>query len=354
MVSSYYLELWVPSASLSFIAQYLPLDAQKERSLHRLFEEHTADEPNIFAINQILDQWERLLPRMQDEGLQGEKASLWLEGQFEQSLDLALDPMSLMRLGQEQLSLCLSGQRQQVAKWEVLDPGLASRRVEIRDIWLEVEAAQDLPHVQGPVPVTVSFDDGTFWQARFVPMPYLQRMQFSQKGFFWEPDMVMVPYVNRMQVEKTIATLMQQQQFERAFANLDGDTNVEAENGQSIFSLQIIKEGIQDIPLAEIFGLSRANVSVESHVWRCRNVQLHQQHYFDYLHHYVDLIREHLPSLQKLGIQRKDISIQLNYRYQGSCNLELHPETLYELGQNGISLEIRCQEASRAVARSLE
>lgn len=354
MVSSYCLELWVPPTLSDNVKNLLPLSSGKARSLLRMFEAHEADEPSIFAVNAVMDQWEALSPQLSAAGLEGHHASIWLDGKYDQSFGIKLDPLSLMRLGQERLRLCFNGERQLAADWEVYDPSLSSKAVSIKDICLETVGSADLPQVLGPVPVTVSLDDGTIWQARFVPMPYLTRMQKQQNGFFWEPDMILVPFVNRHQVEKAILMLMSQQKFEQAFSNIEQELGQEAEAGQSIFELQIIHEGIEDIPLAEIFNVSRANVSVDQQFWRWRNVQYHQQNHFDYLHHYQELIQMHYPNLKKLGIQRQDISIKLQYRYQATCNLELHPETLYHLGRNGISLEISCEQAARAVARCLE
>ncbi|MFK7923849.1 MAG: hypothetical protein AB8H47_17955 [Bacteroidia bacterium] len=354
MVSSYFLELWISPASSASVKKLLQIPIGKERSLLRLFETHEADEPSVFAVNAVMDQWEELLPQLLDAGLEDYHASIWLDGKYDLSFGLGLDPMSLMRLGQERLRLCLNGERQTAAAWEVLDPSLSSLAVAIQYIFVDKAGDDDLPYVAGPVPVTVGFDDGTIWQARFVPMPYLNRVQKEQRGFFWEPDMILVPFVNQKEVEKSILTLMRQQKFEQAFTNIEEDFAREIEVGQSIFELQIIREGIQDIPLAEIFNISRTNISVDQQFWRWRNVQYHQQNCFDYLHHYQELIQQHYPSLKKLGIQRQDISINLQYRYQGSCNLELHPETLLNLGRHGISLQLNCKQAARAVARSLE
>lgn len=354
MVSSYFLELWIPPTSSARVKKLLQLPAGKERSLLRLFETHEADEPSVFVVNKVMDQWEELLPQLVEAGLEDYHAAIWLDGKYDLSFGLALDPMTLMRLGQERLRLCLNGERQTAAAWEVLDPSLSSLAVSIQYIFFDTAGDDDLPYVVGPVPVTVGFDDGTIWQARFVPMPYLNRIQNEQRGFFWEPDMILVPFVNRKEVEKSILTLMRQQKFEQAFTNIEEDFAREIEVGQSIFELQIIREGIQDIPLAEIFNISRANISVDQQFWHWRNVQYHQQNFFDYLHHYQELIQQHYPSLKKLGIQRQDISINLQYRYQGGCNLELHPETLLNLGRSGISLQLNCEQAARAVARSLE
>lgn len=354
MVSSYSLELWIPPTSSDSVKNLLPIKQGKARSLLRMFERHEADEPSVFAVNAVLDEWEMLSPQLLDAGLEGHHASVWLDGKYEQNFGIQLDPLSLMRLGQERLRLCFNGEREMAADWEMFDPSLASRAVNIKDICIENEGANELPYLMGPVPVTVSLDDGTIWQAQYVPAPYLHRMQKEQNGFFWAPDMIVVPFVNRQEVEKSILLLMRQQKFERAFANVEQEFKSEAEAGQSIFELQIIREGIADIPLAEIFNISRANVSVNQQFWRWRNVQYHQQNCFDYLHHYQELIQEHYPSLKKLDIKRQDISIKMQYRYQGSCNLELHPETLYNLGRSGISLEISCEQATRAVARCLE
>lgn len=64
--------------------------------------------------------------------------------------------------------------------------------------------------------------------------------------------------------------------------------------------------------------------------------------YIDYINVYLDLIEPKFPELERIGIERSDISIWRIYEYQHQCSMEINPKEMKRLGSNGITLCIDC------------
>lgn len=66
--------------------------------------------------------------------------------------------------------------------------------------------------------------------------------------------------------------------------------------------------------------------------------------YVDYINIYLDLIEPKFSELERIGIETSDISIWRIYEYQHQCSMEITPQEMRRLGNNGITLCIDCFE----------
>jgi hypothetical protein len=69
--------------------------------------------------------------------------------------------------------------------------------------------------------------------------------------------------------------------------------------------------------------------------------------YFDFINVFLDLLETKYSDLEKLNIQRSDISIWLFYEYDQQCNMEFDPVRLKRLGDNGITFCISCWDSGK-------
>jgi hypothetical protein len=69
--------------------------------------------------------------------------------------------------------------------------------------------------------------------------------------------------------------------------------------------------------------------------------------YFDFINVFLDLLETKYSDLEKLNIQRSDISIWLLYEYDQQCNVEFDPVRLKRLGDNGITFCISCWDSGK-------
>lgn len=69
--------------------------------------------------------------------------------------------------------------------------------------------------------------------------------------------------------------------------------------------------------------------------------------YFDFINVFLDLLETKYSDLEKLNINRSDISIWLLYEYDQQCNMEFDPQRLKRLGDNGITFCISCWDSGK-------
>ncbi|MDD3144648.1 MAG: hypothetical protein PHV23_00895 [Candidatus Gracilibacteria bacterium] len=66
--------------------------------------------------------------------------------------------------------------------------------------------------------------------------------------------------------------------------------------------------------------------------------------YFNYIDFFLNILEDKYDLLEKIGINRNDITIWRLYRYNNQCNMEWNPKDLKRLGDSGISLCVSCWE----------
>ncbi len=96
-----------------------------------------------------------------------------------------------------------------------------------------------------------------------------------------------------------------------------------------------------DTPIKEVEGLLGRNSSNTDSTyweWLIENDSKPSEAFSLFL----DLLTNQYDRLAKIGIARENISIWRNYQYDQECNLEISPEQMKSLGEQGIVLCISC------------
>ncbi|WP_026461430.1 hypothetical protein [Adhaeribacter aquaticus] len=69
-----------------------------------------------------------------------------------------------------------------------------------------------------------------------------------------------------------------------------------------------------------------------------------EEPYFDFINNFLDILEPKFDSLEKIGIQKDDISFWHLYEYDQQCSMEFQPLEMKRLGESGITLCIDCWE----------
>lgn len=352
MYSTYWLEIWVPETSAKRVHKILEQAPTTGHSLVRVWEHHSPEEAHTLGLNHLLDQFEEQISPLEAAGVKRQNMAVWLEGNYQQQFYLQLDPMTLMRLGQEDLKFCLTCTSETPAQWDQVKGFHQPKVVDVKDVWVEEE--EERP---GVALVTVNFDDGTFWTARFhtyqwlaINGPGLLRKQ----PYYWEPNMILVSNLEEETIQRTIVELLRQQRFEQAFSSMEPGGDTESPQHQTTIDLKILQPEAARLQLDLFQEIPRAQIIADPHFLILRSSQPSTHQDLTYLHLYLDLLDKHFPTLKAQGVQRKDLSLHLTYFYQDHCQLEFLPDLLDRMGRRGISLELSCQQVHHTVARSLE
>ncbi len=77
-------------------------------------------------------------------------------------------------------------------------------------------------------------------------------------------------------------------------------------------------------------------------IWCFEVQEKESDEYFDFIHHFLDMLEGKYDQLKSMGISKEDISVWLLYEYDNQCNMEFLPDNLKRLGDNGISLCVSC------------
>ena len=67
-----------------------------------------------------------------------------------------------------------------------------------------------------------------------------------------------------------------------------------------------------------------------------------EEHYFDFINRFLDILEPTFEDLENLGIKRDDISFWHLYEYDQQCAMEFMPKEMERLGKTGITLCIDC------------
>ena len=90
----------------------------------------------------------------------------------------------------------------------------------------------------------------------------------------------------------------------------------------------------------EIIGVSSTDSS-NLH-WEMCLVEEELDPVVDFVDRFLNLLDEKYNALSKIGVSREDITIWRYYEYDRECNLEIAPDKMKRLGEQGISLCISC------------
>ncbi len=94
--------------------------------------------------------------------------------------------------------------------------------------------------------------------------------------------------------------------------------------------------------LNSILGIECLTDDEKPSQWTYEVVQKKSDQYFDFINSFLDILESKYPDLEKLNIDRDDISIWMLYEYNHQCNMEFNPQRMKRIGESGITLCISC------------
>lgn len=360
--TEYWLEIWMKNGNHKQVSKIMGQKMPKEpRSILRFLETRQPDEPQWFEINSFLDILDDKYEMLEAQGVSREDLSIWMNCRYEEDeCRVSLDPVTLMRLGEEQVKLCItcSPDGGPAPVMEAKE-NFVKRLVEIQEICIEDETADGIsPRAEG-TEVTVGFDDGTAWTASFISFRHLQVLlasarkngEFRNGSYFWLPNMVIVGALTREEIERTTINLLQLGKFEQAFAPLE--EVCEKEEEQITAELSVIHEAGIELNIEDLLSINEPYIISSQNFWAVRKIQTPEQPAPDFLTYFLDMLEGKYSALAEIGIQRKDIAINWSYRYEGQCNLEFAPDVLERMGRNGISLNIFLAQIANGIVREI-
>lgn len=363
MKTFYWLEIWTDPGKhkqVSKIMEHIP--SKEPRSILKFFEEEQFEEPQWYKVESFLDIIEEKYDELVKIGVERKDISIWMNCAYDdESCDIALDPSTLLRLGEEGIRPCISCWKGD--EWEDLLESESRpnyRHVEIEEIWIDRDQ-EDEDLLSGKAEVTVGFDDGSVWSANFVTFQYMRVMlragisdgKYLKGSYFWDKNSILIGSLKKVHIEKVIVELLEQRHFESAFMRKDAPNQSDAEPGLTMMELSIIHEENLEISIEELLGIEEPYVLKSSNFWMLKKVREAGEPFIDYLSYFLDLLDDNYEKLSQAGIKRRDIQINWTHQYEGTCNLELRPELLQRMGKNGIGLNLSCRQAAPSIARCL-
>ena len=321
MQTQYWLELLVQQEKYAQIGRLFGVQESKQaRSLLQVFHQEFFSEPGGFIIHSMLDNLELQYEELDSLEVPRGNIALWMNCQTDTgTYELEWDPMSLMRLGEEGVKLCVRCGGKPLDHIG-LDPMTYPKWVEIEDIWIE----QNDPAY---TTVYVSFDDGTLWFANAVTYDQfqVQRVRHEHTGhnlhgqYFWHPHLLLLESLILEDVEQVVLDLLKKHSFERAFFSFD--PGAERLTPNLLSEISMIHEEGQEIPLGEIFSAGNHEVIQTRNYSKFRR-QLSSKSPSEHLTYLLDLLEEKYAQLAQYGVQKHDIGINLLNHYEGQACLE--------------------------------
>jgi hypothetical protein len=78
--------------------------------------------------------------------------------------------------------------------------------------------------------------------------------------------------------------------------------------------------------------------------WIFELQQNDEDEYIPFINQFLSILKGKYEQLEKIGVNRDDISVWMLYEYAGQCNMEFSPKDMYDLGKEGIILCVSCWE----------
>ncbi|MEZ4827251.1 MAG: hypothetical protein R3C61_13385 [Bacteroidia bacterium] len=359
----YWLEIWTDEQKFREVNRVMGNKNPGEpRAIIRLHELTQPDEPQWFEINGFLDILEDKYEALEALGISRKQISIWVNCLSEEDeSQIFLDPLTLLRLGQEGVRLCITREQDALEKIVKEDSPVPfiSRLVEISEIFIGNETDEKIDSGMDATEVMVAFDDGTVWKANYLSLRQLTLMvaaarnhsERNQARYFWLPNMVVVGELSRDEIERSVIHLLRLGKFEKAFA--PEEILSETEQEEIIAELSMIHESGFMLNIEDILGIQEPYIMSSGNFWAVKKVHKTSQPSMDYINYFLDILEGKYNALAGVGIQRRDIAINWSYRYEGHCNLEFAPELLERIGKNGISFNLYLREAAKVVVREV-
>lgn len=359
----YWLEIWTEEKNYKEVSRIMGNKNPGEpRAILRLYETTQPDEPQWFEVNSFLDILDDKYEKLETAGIRRDQISIWINCLSEDNESrVSLDPLTILRLGQEGVRLCVSCAQDEIGGLMTEDypQPFISRLVEISEIIIENESEDTIDSGLASTEVMVCFDDGTVWKANYISIRQLTLLvaaarnhtENNQGRYFWLPNMVIVGELSRDEIERSVIHLLRLGKFEQAFAVEEGLGETEQE--EIVTELSMIHDSGFMLNIEEVLGIHEPYIMSSGNFWAVKKIQTAGQPSSDNITFFLDLLEGKYSALAQAGIQRRDIAINWSYRYEEHCNLEFPPDVLERLGINGITLNIYLRRAAKVVVREV-
>jgi hypothetical protein len=86
--------------------------------------------------------------------------------------------------------------------------------------------------------------------------------------------------------------------------------------------------------------LDKQSCSIDD--WEIELIERESDPPTDFVNIFLNVLHDKYDKLLCLGIERRDISIWIYYEYNQQCNMEILPNQMQSLGNNGVVLCISC------------
>ncbi len=356
MKTFYWLEIWTAPQQYRRVCSIMGLIPEsKPRSIIKIQPIEVEDEPQWYEIDGFLDLLEPRYEALAKAGVERKDISIWINiSHEEEACEFFLDPMTIMRLGEEGIKPCITcwqGDEWGIA--ELLEaPYRSDRVVNIEGMWLgDRHESLGLPYRE----LTVQFDDYTYWTARLVTYHdvFHWRKLNDPANAAWQPGMILLETVEEAIVEQFVVDLLRHRKFEMAFRRILGEDNQVLPPTDEV-ALMVMHEAGFSNDLVGMLGLKEGATLQKRHFWTYRQQRFQSQPQVDFMSYFLDVLEGKYQELAGMGIKRRDIMLQWVHRYEGRCHLEFQPMVLERMGRNGIGLSMTCLPIRPEVSRCLD
>ncbi len=329
MKVSYWIETLSPLPLLE-LANTGRKAATKDQPVTRLFEQSWEDSPQWCRVEDILDAWEAL---RNDLDILDVEASLWMRYESSDTeLELDIDPLTLYRLGENNLKLCVEGHHpinHDSTHWiptnisgcfaqadESL--GLLTQRVEV---WL---------------------DDHSVWEGlattRNQLIGQLMQQEVAPRRNQWLPSLLLVPSFDEQDIEDRVVGLLKRGDFERVFRQTELADQQEIPR-QSGWNVHILHDPAVLNPVLGIWP--------EDQRWHPCTPE-NQQEGLQEISRQLSAL---YPQLKRMGILKRDISLVWHHPYNTQVRTELASGFLQTIGSMGHHLYLNFFPEAKRIAR---
>lgn len=87
--------------------------------------------------------------------------------------------------------------------------------------------------------------------------------------------------------------------------------------------------------------------SLEEDGWEMELIDRETDPPIDYVNIFLNILENKYKNLSDIGVERKNISVWIYYKYDQQCNMEFLPDEMKHLGENGIVLCVSCWQSAQ-------
>lgn len=335
MKVNYWIEVLPPSAS------YQPITATAQAlataaPILRLYEQTWEDSPHWCRVDELIDAWEDEVDQLAAQGLAVDRATVWMRYESsEPEIELDIDPLTLARLGQAGLQLCIEGFH------PLTDEATHWVPTQVQGCFAQPDDSTGFP-VQR---VEVWLDDHSVWEGFVTTQAALMghwiRRQREALVASWQPSLLMLPSCEEDEIEQGVLALLRQGTFEQVFHQTEepDQPNLPPQSG---WRVNVLHDPAMGNPLQD-------HLTAEQAWYPSQPAEQHAT--------LGQLLRDWaqvFPQLAGQGVLKRDVYFSWYEPYQGQPRQTLSPELMLSIGALGHHLHLNIFPQAQRVARYWE